>query len=88
MFKVKVMNGMIWRRHVNQVRKRTSVVMEPQKNMELEESFLGFPMSVPTSDLTVSSSPPVLPATHGTSIVRRSTRERHPPNRLLPGYTF
>ena len=39
MFKVKVMNGMIWRRHVNQVRKRTSVVMEPQKNMELEVIF-------------------------------------------------
>ena len=59
LFEVKVSSGMVWCRHVNQIRSRTS---------DLEEPFG--------------------PATQGTTTVRRSTRVRQPPNRLLPGDTF
>ena len=56
------------------------LLWNPRKNMDLEVSFWRFPMSVATSNSTVSSSAPVLPATHGTSTVHCSTRESHSPN--------
>ena len=90
LFEVKVLNGMAWRRHVNQIRRRTSVHEEPWSDQESEEnsqSLLGFPIDVP-ANVPLQSPVSVGPTTQGTTTVRHSTRVQQPPNLLLPGYTF
>ena len=90
MFEVKVLNGMVWSIHVNQIQSCTSDPEEPWSDQESErksQSFLGLYMDVP-ANVSSQSPVPVGPDTQETTTVRRSTRVSQPPYRLLPGYTF
>ena len=76
MFEVKVLNKMVWCRHVNQIQSRTSDHEKPWSDQESEEnsqSFLGFPMDVP-ANVSSQSPVPVGPATQWTTTVCHSTR--------------
>lgn len=74
-FKVELMDGRVWRRHVNHIRYR-SVDITPASNSD------EFDDCIPLT--TFGSNTPITENSSSSQVVlRRSTRPRHPPDRLI-----
>ena len=74
-FTIKLMNGRIWRRHVNHIRYRS---VDITATTELEDFDDCIPMTAFDFKTPVSKN-----SSTSQVVPRRSTRPRHPPDRLV-----
>ena len=79
-YKIKLANGAVVRRHVDQMRKRSA---DSSDTCDTNDDFEDFQPSVENSSSSETSSAETV-SPESTSTLRRSTRIRKPPNRFTP----
>ena len=79
-YKIKLSNGIVVRRHVDQMQKRPA---DSPNTIDVNNDFEDFQPSVENSSTSEGSSAKNT-SSESTSTLRRSTRNRQPPNRYTP----